>query len=65
MAFRKDRVRVVAVYTLPQMSAQSFEQQFSNDIQNFLKLPAVQKNVLKFDIVRRFVKYPVVADTPR
>ncbi|KAJ6479229.1 hypothetical protein C8R47DRAFT_1219158 [Mycena vitilis] len=50
MAFRKDRVRVVAVYTLPQASAQSFEPQFGQAVEEFLRLPLVQKNILKFEI---------------
>jgi hypothetical protein len=50
MAFRKDRVRVVAVWSLPQMS----EQELGKEVEDFLKLPIAQKNLLKFDLVRRF-----------
>ncbi|KAJ7245784.1 hypothetical protein C8J57DRAFT_1725110 [Mycena rebaudengoi] len=46
MAFRKDRVRVVAVWSLPQMS----EQELGKEVENFLKLPIAQKNLLKFDL---------------
>ncbi|KAJ7631652.1 hypothetical protein DFH06DRAFT_1337628 [Mycena polygramma] len=50
MAFRKDRVRVVAVYNVPQASAQNFEPRFSEALEAFIRLPLVQKNILKFEI---------------
>ncbi|KAF7347218.1 EthD domain-containing protein [Mycena venus] len=46
MSFRNDRVRVVSVWPLPQMP----EQELANEVQNFLKLPIVQQNLLKFDL---------------
>ncbi|KAF8215722.1 hypothetical protein K438DRAFT_2008021 [Mycena galopus ATCC 62051] len=46
MAFRRGRVRVVAVWSLPEMS----EEQLTHEVQNFLKLPIVEKNLLKFDL---------------
>jgi hypothetical protein len=51
MSFRKDRVRVVAVYKIPGMSVQSFEEQLGPVVDAFLKIPNVEKNLLKFEIV--------------
>ncbi|KAJ6588407.1 hypothetical protein B0H19DRAFT_1248070 [Mycena capillaripes] len=44
--FRKDRVRVVSIWTLPDMP----KEQLANEVDNFLKLPIVQNNLLKFDL---------------
>ncbi|KAJ7508404.1 hypothetical protein B0H11DRAFT_2184881 [Mycena galericulata] len=48
MSFRKDRVRVVAMFKL-QLSAQQLEQP-GGALDTFLKLPSVEKNLLKFEM---------------
>lgn len=59
MAFRKDRVRIVLLYKAPKITAQSFEQPVEPlKLDSFLKLPIVQKNVLKLDVVRPESKVP-------
>ncbi|KAJ7045172.1 hypothetical protein C8F04DRAFT_1388735 [Mycena alexandri] len=50
MTFRKDRVRVVAIHTIPGTSSDNFQQQVGGTLENFLKLPVVQKNALKLEL---------------
>ncbi|KAK7063599.1 EthD domain-containing protein [Favolaschia claudopus] len=47
MSFRQDRVRVVAVWSLP---AHMSKEQLGTEVHNFLQVPMVKKNLLKFDI---------------
>ncbi|KAJ7511780.1 hypothetical protein B0H11DRAFT_1952913 [Mycena galericulata] len=50
--FRKDRIRLVILYNAPRINAQNFANQSSDyeALDAFLKLPTVQKNILKLDV---------------
>ncbi|KAJ6601100.1 hypothetical protein DFH09DRAFT_1355333 [Mycena vulgaris] len=50
MSFRKDRVRAVSSCKIPEMSVQIFEEHIGPTVDAFLKIPIVEKNLLKFDV---------------
>lgn len=53
MSSRKDQVRYVGLYTIPQKSMETFEQQFGGMVEAFVKLPIAQKNITKLEFVGR------------
>ncbi|KAJ7447199.1 hypothetical protein FB451DRAFT_1375690 [Mycena latifolia] len=53
LCFRQHRVRLVATWkrNMLQMSAQAHEQRISDAVAEFLKIPVVEKNILKFEMI--------------